>query len=119
MVGSGPTGTGLRGGAKLHSIRTISRTRLATSVLDVIIAPQQALVTRYAILKGLLRIYQDAAGPKLFRKEPLGNVHVQRVISNLIATKGVVPDPDHSASQKPPTLIEIRMLFKCYQIAFR
>lgn len=77
------------------SIRAIKRTRLATSLLETAVGPQQALVTRYAILKGLLRIYQDTAGHKLFRKEPLGKVHVQRVIGNLIATQGLAPDRDY------------------------
>ncbi len=76
-------------------IRAIKRTRLATSLLETVVAPQQALVTRYGILKGLLRIYQDTAGHKLFRKEPLGKVHVQRVIGNLIATRGLISDPDY------------------------
>lgn len=71
------------------------RTRLATAVLDGLVADGEAVTTRYEIWRRLLQIWDTPKGRGLFRGETPGTVHVKRVVKNLILTHGLTSDPDY------------------------
>lgn len=71
------------------------RTRLATAVLDRLVADGEAVTTRYEVWRRLLHVWNTPKGRGLFRGEMPGAIHAQRVIKNLTLTHGLTADPDY------------------------
>lgn len=71
------------------------RTRLATGVLNGILADGEAVTTRYEVWRRLCQAWNTPKGRSLFRGDTPGAIHAQRVIKNLIRTHGLTADPDY------------------------